>query len=185
MRAPTMVFQGRQIVRTASHRVLALALAVTFACDKDQAPELPSAEVFEPPVVVDGQWRGEVAGVQGILRVEDLAGVHFRGMFEASTLHRRYVLNLQQIEAPGPAGAPMPTNLLRFTWQDGRGDRGEGWLLVNREGSALTGSFGRGDGTTSGAGEWTFVRAATSAATPSSNEPEPDESEPDESATSR
>jgi hypothetical protein len=31
-------------------------------------------------------------------------------------------------------------------------------LLVNREGSALTGTYGRGENNVEGAGAWTFVR---------------------------
>lgn len=133
-------------------------LLVAVACDKTQAPDLPPAEVYVPPVEVAGKWRGEVAGVEGMLTVDDLAGSHYRGMFVASGITRRYVMNMQQVDAPGEGGTLVLTNLVKFTWQDGRGDRGEGWLLVNREGSALTGSFGRGEGATSGAGEWTFVR---------------------------
>ena len=57
-------------------------------------------------------------------------------------------------------GQPAPSNLVEFTWQDGHGDRGAGWLLVNREGSALTGTYGRGEGNTDGAGTWTFMKKA-------------------------
>lgn len=133
-------------------------LVLVAACDKTQAPELPPAEVYVPPVDVAGRWRGEVAGVEGTLTVDDLAGSQYRGMFVASGITRRYVMNMLQVDAPGDGGTLAPTNLVKFKWQDGRGDAGEGWLLVNREGSALTGSFGRGEGSTSGAGEWTFVR---------------------------
>jgi hypothetical protein len=141
-----------------SRYMLGAWLLLALACDKTHAPELPPAEVYVPPVDVAGKWRGEVAGVEGMLTVDDLKGLHYRGMFVANGITRRYVMNMQQVEAPYEGGTPAPTNLVKFTWQDGRGDRGEGWLLVNREGSALTGSFGRGDGATSGAGEWTFVR---------------------------
>jgi hypothetical protein len=146
------------VVRSSRYLFLASLVALAAACDKTQAPDLPPAEVYVPPVDVTGKWRGEVAGVEGTLTVDDLAGAHYRGMFVASGITRRYVMNMEQVAAPGEGGAPAPTNLVKFEWQDGRGDRGEGWLLVNREGSALTGSFGRGEGATSGAGEWTFVR---------------------------
>jgi len=151
-RRPKMVDARRSLA------CLVLASTLAVACDKERAPEFPAAEVFEPPVEVHGEWRGEVAGTRGTLRVDDLAGNHYRGMFEGGE-GRRYVLNMEQLEAPGPDGGAAVSNLVHFTWQDGRGDRGEGWLLVNRDGNALTGSFGRGDGTTSGAGDWTFVRA--------------------------
>ncbi len=149
-----MVRLSSRLVRHALPWLVVLAAA----CDKEYAPELPPAEVYVPPVEVAGEWRGEVEGVEGTLTVDDLAGNHYRGMFVASGIARRYVLNMEQLQGPDDGGAQGLTNLVKFQWQDGRGDRGEGWLLVNREGSALTGSFGRGEGATSGAGEWTFVR---------------------------
>jgi hypothetical protein len=134
-------------------------LVLVLACDKTRAPELPPAQVYEPPVDITGAWRGEVAGMSGALEVERLGELHFRGMFEASSTGRRYVMSLEQVKASAPDGALAPSNLLQFTWQDGHGDRGAGWLLVNREGSALTGSYGRGVDNSDGAGAWTFVRA--------------------------
>jgi hypothetical protein len=174
-----MVSGGRRVIRTVllGMRSPALVLLLACACDKEQPPELPPAEVYVPPVAVHGQWRGEVAGVEGTLQVDDLAGPRYRGMFQASGIERRYVLNMEQLDGPGPDGAALPSNLVRFTWQDGRGDRGEGWLLVNREGSALTGSFGRGDGTTSGAGDWTFVRTGESPPATSLDGGEPEQSD--------
>jgi hypothetical protein len=176
-----MACPDRRRFRTALLRTLGVAWVCAFACDKGEGPELPPAEVYVPTAAVHGEWRGEVAGVEGTLEIEDLAGSHYRGMFTASRQSRRYVLNMEQLDGPGPDGAQLPSNLVHFTWQDGRGDRGEGWLLVNREGSALTGSFGRGTGTTSGAGEWTFVRSADSS-TPST-EPDPDEPEEQDTET--
>ena len=57
---------------------------------------------------------------------------------------------------------PMKTATCRatvstFTWQNGLGSRGKGWLLINREDTALTGSFGYGVAT-EGLGEWSFER---------------------------
>lgn len=135
--------------------LLALLLG---SCDKMHAPELPPAEVYDQAVDISGSWRGEVGGVSGALTVEKLGARHFRGMFQAGGAGRRYVLNLEQVQAAGPGGASSPTNLVQFTWQDGHGDRGAGWLLVNREGSALTGTYGRGENNVEGAGTWTFVR---------------------------
>lgn len=188
--AHSMAAPGSPVVRTASPSrrrgvsTWALCWVVLSGCDKTHAPDLPPAEVYVPPAQVHGQWRGEVGGVEGTLRVDDLAGNHYRGMFVASGISRRYVLNMEQVGAPGPDGLVAPSNLVRFRWQDGRGDRGEGWLLVNREGSALTGSFGRGDGMTSGAGEWTFVRSGAAdgedSAPPPDDEPQRRRGPPDE-----
>jgi hypothetical protein len=156
----------------------ALPTLVLASCDKVQTPEYPEAEVYVPPTPVHGQWRGEVDGVAGTLRVQDLEGSRYYGLFEAGGVGRRYVLNMERLPAAGPDGSPAPSNLVRFTWQDGRGDRGDGWLLVNRDGSALTGSFGRGDGNTSGAGDWTFMRDGETpppSSTPPTGEPEDDD----------
>lgn len=155
------------------------ATLVVASCDKQQTPDYPDAEVYVPPTPVHGQWRGEVDGIAGTLRVQDLQGSRYYGLFEAGGVGRRYVLNMERLPANGPDGAPAPSNLVRFTWQDGRGDRGDGWLLVNRDGSALTGSFGRGEGNTSGAGDWTFMREGETPAP--SSDPEDEESGEDES----
>jgi hypothetical protein len=139
-------------------RVGLVVAALALGCDKEHPPQLPNAEVYEKPVAVNGEWRGEVGGLAGTLDLTPLGRDRYRGVFEASGRSMLYVLNVVHVRAPGPDGAPMPSNLMRFDWQDGRGDRGAGWLLVNEDGSTITGSFGRGDGNTDGAGEWTMVR---------------------------
>lgn len=135
-----------------------MVAAITGGCDKTYTPVLPPAEVYEQPVAVQGEWRGEVAGLPGTLDLTPLGRDRYRGVFEARTRALLYVLNVVHVRAPGKDGAPTPSNLLRFDWQDGRGDRGAGWLLVNEDGSMITGSFGRGEGNTEGAGQWTMVR---------------------------
>lgn len=142
---------------------LVIAFAIAAACDKTHTPTLPPAEVYEEPVAVQGEWRGEVGGLQGTLDLTPLGRDRYRGVFEARGRSMLYVLNVVHVRAPGKDGEPTPSNLLRFDWQDGRGDRGAGWLLVNEDGSMITGSFGRGDGNTDGAGQWTMVRDAESA----------------------
>lgn len=139
-------------------QVALVAVALALACDKEGTSVVPNAEVYERPVAVKGEWRGEVGGLAGTLDLTPLGRDRYRGVFEASGRSMLYVLNVVHVRAPGPDGVPTPSNLLRFDWQDGRGDRGAGWLLVNRDGSIITGSFGRGDGNTEGAGEWTMVR---------------------------
>jgi hypothetical protein len=126
--------------------------------------------VYETPVAVQGEWRGEVGGLQGTLDLTPLGRDRYRGVFEARGRSILYVLNVVHVRAPAKDGVPTPSNLLRFDWQDGRGDRGAGWLLVNEDGSMITGSFGRGDGNTDGAGQWTMVREAG----PGETEGEPD-----------
>jgi len=145
-----------------------LVLATSGACDRTRAPTLPPAEVYETPVVVEGEWRGEVGGLEGTLDLTPLGRDRYRGVFEARQRAMIYVLNVVHVRAPAKDGVPTPSNLMRFDWQDGRGDRGAGWLIVNEDGSMITGSFGRGDGNTDGAGQWTMVRE------PTEPEPEPD-----------
>ncbi|MBK6918279.1 MAG: hypothetical protein IPH07_12865 [Deltaproteobacteria bacterium] len=148
-----------------SPRWLWLAL-MTAACDKTETPDLPPAELYAEPVTVAGRWHGEIAGVAGDFVVDELAPMRYRGLFAADAIERRYVLNMTHVQIAGPDGERKASNLVEFTWQDGRGDRGAGWLLVNRDSSALTGSFGRGDGSNAGAGDWTFVREGPKADPP-------------------
>ena len=63
----------------------------------------------------------------------------------------------ERLQAAGAGESLQVTNQVLFTWQDGRGSLGNGWLLINREDTALTGEFGY-DPDTIGAGSWTFIR---------------------------
>lgn len=135
-------------------------MGAASACDKGGSTAVPEPEVYETPIDVRGVWRGEVGGMAGELEITGLDRDRYRGVFEASGRSLLYVMNIVHVRAPGPDDVPTLSNLMRFDWQDGRGDRGSGWLLVNEDGSVITGSFGRGDGNTEGAGEWTMVRQA-------------------------
>lgn len=97
--------------------------------------------------------------MSGMLEISALEAGRYRGVFRAENVEVRYILALEQVtaEAGGRAEDGSLTNLVRFTWQDGRGGRGHGWLLINAEDSALTGSHGEGE-SPAGLGEWTFIR---------------------------
>ena len=122
------------------------------------AAAIPPAEAYERPSDFKGEWLGESAGRLGTLMIEGLGGARYYGRFESEDKALAYVANMQQRSAT-PAGedAPVPANLMTFTWQDGRGGRGEGWLLINREDSALSGViyFGEGQGRSAAL---TFIR---------------------------
>jgi hypothetical protein len=120
-----------------------------------EAPILPPAEVFDEPCDFSGQWTGEIGGRMGSLRITRLQPTRYRGQFDLDGGGLRFVLSLDQTTLPRD-GKPAPTNLASFTWQDGRGGLGVGWLLVNREGTALTGEFGEGPGHSGGS--WNFIR---------------------------
>lgn len=141
--------------------VLLLAfVCATAACDKGGTTTVPTPEVYETPIDVRGLWRGEIGGLGGELELTGLGRDRYRGVFQATGRSILYVMNVVHVRAPGPDNVPTLSNLMKFDWQDGRGDRGSGWLLVNEDGSVITGSFGRGEGNTEGAGEWTMVRQA-------------------------
>ena len=123
----------------------------------------PPPQVYAEETDFSGEWRGEVGDVTGVLRIEQLGDGRYYANFRGETRPVKYILNLDQIPGQGPDTAAAPSNLCLFTWQDGRGGRGEGWLLINREHSALTGTFGRGGGNT-GMGVWTFKRDGEPAA---------------------
>lgn len=119
--------------------------------------DLPAAEVYEAPPDFSGTWIGEVESTSGTLKIQALGEGRFYGSYKVEGVNVRYVIALEQsMRPPEGAGEPVPTNRCTFTWQDGRGGRGTGWLLINRESSALTGAFGEGAGHTGGM--WSFIR---------------------------
>ena len=114
---------------------------------------MPPAEVYDDAPVFAGVWEGAVDDVEGTLRLDRISDGTYRGLYRSSALSVEYILKCEQtIEDE----AGQPTNRLVFTWQDGRGGRGTGWLLINRDSSALTGAFGEGAGHVGGT--WTFLR---------------------------
>ncbi|MEX1363470.1 MAG: hypothetical protein AB1Z98_10110 [Nannocystaceae bacterium] len=122
---------------------LTLGLAAT-GCDVGHQPAapIPPAEAYDSPSDFSGIWVGEADGTVGTLEISPLGGSNrYRGYFEGDDVKLEYVLLLEQTEV-GDAGHVMAGNRTTFTWQDGRGGRGDGWMLINREDSALTGSFG-------------------------------------------
>src|SRR5690606_34916757 len=92
-----------------------------------------------------GAWVGESAGVMGALKVERLGPDRYYGTFTSHDGLIRFVCNMRQVRAtPATGGEMAPANLVVFTWQDGRGGRGQGWVLINRENSALSGEIRHG-----------------------------------------
>ncbi len=119
------------------------AVVLTSACKHDgaTASSVPEAEAYDAPSDFAGTWIGEVEGQVGTLTISSLGPGRYRGRYEGEAVAVDYVLLLEQDLMPLGAGL-LPGNRALFTWQDGRGGRGEGWLLINREDSALTGAFG-------------------------------------------
>lgn len=148
---------GKQAKQANRLRVAALLGLVAVGCDKTgpSLPPMPPAEVFEQPSDFSGEWIGEVESTEGTLTISRLGPARYRGVYEVDGAPIRFVLALDQTMLP-QGEEPAPANRVVFTWQDGRGGRGNGWLLVNRENTALTGEFGEGDGHSGGA--WTFIR---------------------------
>lgn len=136
--------------------IFASLCACAVACTRagtTEAPTLPPADVYETAPDFSGTWRGEVREQEGTLRINAYDVGLYRGVYRAEGVKLEYVLKLEQSMQGDP---PRPTNRLTFTWQDGRGGLGTGWLLINRQGSALTGAFGEGGGHSGGT--WTFSR---------------------------
>lgn len=134
--------------------VLALALAPACKDDGTQASSIPPAAAYDAPSSFAGEWIGEVDGQVGTLTITPLGPARYRGLYEGEDVEIDYVLLLEQDLVPSGSD-PMPANRALFTWQDGHGGRGEGWLLVNREDSALTGAFGERGMMDR---PWTFIR---------------------------
>jgi len=102
----------------------------------------PMAESYDKPSDFAGEWVGESNGVLGALMIKSLGSGRYYGQFAGDDGQTRFVINMQQplVTSVG-GGDPLPGNLVRFTWQDGRGGRGDGWVLINPEDSALTGEI--------------------------------------------
>lgn len=140
--------------------VIALALLAAGGCDRGDGSALtnyPDPAVYEQDPEFAGEWLGEVAGVSGELDVGDLEPGKYFGNFKADDGSVNYVLLLEQTFVEQENGGRAPSNRLLFTWQDGRGGRGNGWLLINREDTAITGKFGY-DEAVDGLGDWSFIR---------------------------
>jgi len=134
--------------------IAALALLLVAGCPAERAASRPPEPAFfAPDLRFEGAWFGEVDGHAGRLVIERLGAERLRGLFESDD---RTVLLVLLIEiADTPDGAP---NVAPFSWQDGRGGRGRGWLRINRDNDALDGAYGYGE-RVEGAGPWLFVRA--------------------------
>jgi hypothetical protein len=136
---------------------LTVALVLAPGCKDDGTQPMsaiPPAEAYDTPSNFKGEWIGEVEGQVGTLTVTWLGNGRYRGIYKGEDVEIDYVLLLEQDLVPA-SGTTVPGNRALFTWQDGHGGRGEGWLLINREDSALTGAFGE-----QGSIErpWTFIR---------------------------
>ncbi|WP_434415601.1 hypothetical protein [Nannocystis pusilla] len=140
----------------------ALLLALAGGCRPDGALAQDVVDVTPPAGEVypegasdfTGEWVGESAGIFGTLTIQRLASDRYYGRFTSEDGLIRFVCNLRQIRATPPeGGAMLPSNLVTFHWQDGRGGRGGGYVLINRESSALTGEIRYG-----GLGTLDFVR---------------------------
>jgi hypothetical protein len=133
-------------------------VATATACPNHEGEAThPPPEVYGETTDFSGEWRGEVGDITGMLKIEKMDANRYYANFRGADRPVRYILSLDQIPGEVAGDGSAPSNLCVFTWQDGRGGRGEGWLLINREHSALTGTFGRGEGTT-GMGVWTFIK---------------------------
>lgn len=121
---------------------------------------MPPAEVYDAPPRFEGQWSGAVDDLAGQLEISALGNGIYRGVYRSGSAPVEYILRLEQtMQTDEATEAAQPTNRMTFTWQDGRGGRGVGWLMINRANSALTGEFG--EGARHQGGGWTFRRTAS------------------------
>jgi len=139
----------RLLAASLASLVLAAAVVGLGACKPVQAgggASAPMAEAYEKPSDFAGEWVGESNGVLGALKIKALGPGRYYGQFAGDDGQTRFVINMQQpLVSPTGGGDTMLGNLVRFTWQDGRGGRGDGWVLINPEDSALTGEIRTGN----------------------------------------
>lgn len=135
---------------------LALALGCKTASGGGGAQTgAPAAEAYDKASDFAGEWVGESNGVLGTLEIRALGPGRYYAKFTSDDNLTRFVANMQQaLVTPRRGGDLLPGNLVQFTWQDGRGGQGSGWVLINPEDSALIGEIRAGGG----GGPWNFVR---------------------------
>ncbi|WP_157595804.1 hypothetical protein [Plesiocystis pacifica] len=148
---------------------LLVALAVGSACPgrgggsggsgtgNFRRPNYPVASVYEIDPDFEGEWRGDVAGLRGTLVIGPLDDRNYYGSFTTLDSNTEYTMLIEQSYVSTPEDEAVASNRALFTWQDGLGSRGHGWLLINRDDTALTGSFGY-SAATEGVGSWSFTR---------------------------
>lgn len=117
----------------------------------------PPASVYEVDPVFAGEWVGDVDGLPGTLTIGELDERSFFGSFVTADRSTEYTLLLEHTYVETEEGGEAPSNRTIFTWQDGLGSRGKGWLLIDSEDMGLSGSFGYGVAT-EGLGQWSFER---------------------------
>lgn len=128
-----------------------LALGLLFACDHGGDPGnrvvtvYPDAEAYSTPPDFTGAWQGQVERKSGKLQVGQLRAGEYFGNFSAADGSLDIALYLEQSNATTATGASLPSNRLLFTWQDGNGERGHGWLKIDRGGRKLEGASGFGE----------------------------------------
>ncbi len=122
---------------------------------------VPVAEAYPTPSEFRGRWLGESDDALGFLEIQALGDGRYYGRFSSDDQMRKYVANMTQVMATD-GEERVPGNVLRFTWQDGRGGVGSGWLMVDEDSSALTGELVYGDSNRSGV--LAFVRDSDVAA---------------------
>lgn len=119
---------------------------------------VPAAALYPGNADFSGQWTGYIGSNHGELRLERLREGVLGGNFIGDDPSIQFALVAKQdYLASSPQVAARAANRLRFEWQDGSGSSGRGWLLVSREGRALTGEFGFGE-TAIGGALWNFTR---------------------------
>lgn len=116
---------------------------VSAACGPALVPEetLPPAESYDVPSNFAGIWVGEADGAAGTLEVEAVSEGRYHGVYTGDDAEIEYDLELEQDLVPS-GETTIAGNRVTFTWTDGHGGEGQGWLLINREDSALTGALG-------------------------------------------
>jgi len=144
----------------AVHRLpIALAALALVACKTASGgtvdPSHPVPEAYDRGSNFAGAWVGESNHVLGTLEVRSLGPGRYYGKFTSDDKLTKFVCNMKQpLVTLADNTSQLPGNLVEFTWQDGRGGQGAGWVLINPADSALAGEIQAGGES----GPWTFVR---------------------------
>ena len=120
--------------------------AALLACDPTTTTGgravYPDAEAYSAAPVFEGSWRGRISDWEGELLVGELSARKYFGNFSSAVGNKEIAVLFEQSVAVNANGASLPSNRLVFTWQDGQGQRGKGWVKIDEAGRRLEGSAG-------------------------------------------
>ena len=129
-----------------------------LACDEGGGVtvQYPEAKSFAEPPIFVGAWKGTLGDFRGELQIGELSPREYFGNFDVGDGRHDVALLMEQSIVQSSSGGALPSNRILFTWQNGMGERGRGYLLIDESSTRLRGASGEG-GAIEGM-KWDFTR---------------------------